>query len=68
MSTPERDSSAKEFFAQADAVEAAVQQAVAEALRVHKLLGHTVVGWRDGKVVWIAPQDIVVDEGPTTSV
>jgi hypothetical protein len=39
----------------------ALDRAVYEALRVHKLLGQSVVTWRDGKVVWVAPEDIPVD-------
>jgi len=38
----------------------ALNRAVNEALRVHKLLGQSVVTWRDGKVVWVAPEDIPV--------
>jgi hypothetical protein len=45
-------------------VERAAQRAVREALRMHKLLGNPVAVWRDGKVVWIAPEDIVIEEEP----
>ena len=35
--------------------------AVRDALREHKRLGQSVVVWQDGKVVWVAPEDIPVD-------
>ena len=36
----------------------AMRQAVREALLDHKRTGDPVVVWRDGRVVWIEPQDI----------
>ena len=42
----------------------AVNQAVHNTLRVHKLLGQPVVVWKDGKVVWVPPEEIEIqDEG-----
>lgn len=35
--------------------------AVRDALREHKRLGQSVVVWQNGKVVWVAPEDIPVD-------
>lgn len=45
-----------------DLVERALRRAVREALRRHKLLGNPVATWRDGKVVWIAPEDIIIEQ------
>ena len=36
----------------------ALRAAVQEALRRHKLDGHPVAVWRDGRVVWIPAKDI----------
>lgn len=36
----------------------AMQRAVHQAMRVHKLLGHSVVIVRDGQVVWVPPEEI----------
>ncbi len=36
----------------------ALRQAVQEALWQHKLAGNPVAVWRDGRVVWIQPDDI----------
>jgi hypothetical protein len=40
--------------------ERALKEAVAEAIAEHKLRGHPIVVWREGKVVSIPPEDIVV--------
>ena len=36
----------------------AIQTGINESLRKHKLLGYPVCVWRDGKVVWIPPNEI----------
>lgn len=46
----------------ADAVEAAAQQAVAEALAMHKRLGNPIAVWENGAVRWIPPDEIDVPE------
>ena len=43
------------------AVEAALRRAVRRAVWEHKQLGYPVCTWRDGRVVWIAPEDIAVE-------
>jgi hypothetical protein len=48
----------REFLAEVEAVEAAVQQAVEEALRAHKRAGNPVAGWEDGRVVWVPAEQI----------
>ena len=40
---------------------ALAQEAVLDALRVHKRNGQSVVVWQDGKVVTLAPEDIPVN-------
>ena len=42
----------------------AVNQAVQNTLRVHKLLGQPVVVWKDGQVVWVPPEEIELQEEP----
>ncbi len=39
-------------------IEAAMQKAVRQALRRHKLLGESVAVSRDGKVVIVSPEEI----------
>jgi hypothetical protein len=45
-------------------IEQALGRAVREALRQHKQAAHPVAVWRDGQVVWIAPEDIPVSDEP----
>jgi hypothetical protein len=53
-----------EIFREGTAVDRALRKAVREALLRHKLLGQSVVVWRDGKVVRVPPEEIVVGPGP----
>jgi chemotaxis signal transduction protein len=43
-------------------IQEALTQSVREALRRHKQAGNPVAIWQDGAVVWIAPEDILVDD------
>jgi hypothetical protein len=45
-----------------DAILAAMREAVREALLDHKRNGYAVPVWRDGRVEWIAPEDIPVED------
>jgi hypothetical protein len=45
-------------------IEQAIQKAVRRALWQHKQLGNPICAWRNGKVVWIAPEDIPVEKPP----
>jgi hypothetical protein len=42
-------------------IEQALVRAVREALRRHKRAGNPVAVWRDGRTVWIKPDDIPVN-------
>jgi hypothetical protein len=50
------------IFAEGTAIDLALRKAVREAVQRHKKLGNPIATWRDGQVVWIAPEDIRVDE------
>lgn len=54
----------RELVAESDAVEAAVREAVRDALLMHKRLGNPVATWHDGRVVVIPPEQIPVDDAP----
>jgi hypothetical protein len=41
-------------------IEEALARAVRAALLRHKQAGNPVCEWRDGRVVWIAPEDIPI--------
>jgi hypothetical protein len=59
---PKRQISREELLKQADALTAACGEAVREALLFHKRNGHSVAGWRNGKVVVVPAKDIEVYE------
>jgi hypothetical protein len=39
-----------------------IQSAINEALLIHKKLGNPVCTLKDGKVHWVRPEDIVINE------
>jgi hypothetical protein len=59
-----RRPSPEELLAEAEPFTASAQQAVANELRIHKLLGNPIVVWRDGRVIIIPPEEIVVEPAP----
>ncbi|MGH7193344.1 MAG: hypothetical protein ACREJM_07380 [Candidatus Saccharimonadales bacterium] len=52
------------LFEEGTQIDAALADAVRDALIMHKRMGYPVAAWRDGRVVWIPPEEIVVDELP----
>lgn len=51
-----------ELFADNALIDKALGKAVREALLRHKQAGNPICVWRDGKVVWIPPEEIVIPE------
>ncbi len=51
-----------EIFQEGTAIDAALKQGVREALIRHKQAGNPIVAWRDGKIVWIKPEEILLPE------
>ncbi|MDX6611315.1 MAG: hypothetical protein QOD75_501 [Blastocatellia bacterium] len=37
-----------------------LQRAINDALSTHKRLGHSIATWKDGKVVIVPPEEIVI--------
>ena len=58
----EREKSIAEIFDEGTAIDRALEEAVRQALRRHKKLGNPIVIYKDGKVVWVPPEEIPVDE------
>lgn len=52
------------LFAEGTPIDEAVRAGVRRAMIRHKKLGNSVVSWRDGKVVWIPPEEIPIDDEP----
>jgi hypothetical protein len=65
MMMPRRKYSKEELRKQAERFTAACQEAVREAMLFHKRNGNSVAGWRDGQVVIVPPEEIVVDPPPS---
>ncbi|MEK6777728.1 MAG: hypothetical protein AABY87_12755 [bacterium] len=51
-----------DLFREGKEIDKALRKAVQQALLQHKKAGNPVAAWRDGKTVWIQPEDIVVEE------
>ena len=49
-----------EIFRDGTAIDEALRQSAQDARKRHKALGHPIAEWRDGKVVWVEPKDIVI--------
>lgn len=47
-----------EIFQEGTSIDNALKQAVQEALVRHKQADKPIVVWRDGKIVWIQPEEI----------
>lgn len=46
------------------AIDEALIEAARDARRLHKALGNPMATWRDGRVVWVQPEDIRVEDDP----
>lgn len=51
-----------QHFADDVALTRAIRRAVRNAVLVHKQAGNPVAAWRDGKVILLAPDEIVLPE------
>ena len=51
-----------ELFDEGTAIDEALREAARDARRFHKAIGNPMATWLDGKVVWVQPEDIVVDK------
>lgn len=57
QATPDLDA----ILADTARIEAALRVAVRRALRDHKRAGNPIAVWRDGRVVWLPPEEIPED-------
>lgn len=68
ISKPQK--SIRELFMEGTPIDDALGRAVEDALRRHKLLGQSIVVWRDGRVVRIPADQIEIplpDDAPPQS-
>ena len=61
MMANEQERDISKLFDQGTAIAQAMNAAAREAVLQHKQKGLPLVVWRDGKVVWIPPDEIEVD-------
>lgn len=55
------DKTIEEMFRRGKDIDAALAEAVRKALLTHKREGNSVPVFRDGRVVWLTPDEIHVD-------
>jgi ABC-type proline/glycine betaine transport system ATPase subunit len=48
------------FAQQAEAIERILQTAVRETLSIHKRLGQSIAIWKDGEVIIVPPEEIII--------
>ncbi len=64
---PESTKDITTLFREGTPIDQALEKAAAQALRMHKLMGNPVAEWRDGKVVWVQPEDIQIPDEPSST-
>ena len=57
----DHDPSIDDLFDDGRLIDEALRLAAQDARRFHKALGNPMATWRDGRVVWIQPEDIEVE-------
>lgn len=67
MSEREGTKDIEELFRDGEAIDRALREAVKDAFREHKKLGHPIVVWEDGKVVVVPPDKICIEDEPDTA-
>ena len=50
------------LFADGSEIERGLKKAVGLAVLEHKRAGNPIVEWRNGRVVWVPPEEIEVEE------
>ena len=62
MTMSNREPTLSERFDDDEAIDQALKDAARDARRFHKALGNPMATWHDGRVVWVQPEDIRVDD------
>jgi hypothetical protein len=58
----ENKSTIDELFEDGRAIDEALREAARDARRLHKALGNPMATWQNGRVVWVQPEDIDIDD------
>jgi hypothetical protein len=56
-----------ELFEDGRAIDEALWEAARDARRFHKAMGNPMATWIDGRVVWVQPEDIRIEDAPQDS-
>ena len=64
MSLPE-NKDIDRIFREGVLIDRALAVGVRDALLRHKRLGESIVVWRDGRVVWVPPEEIEIPDLPS---
>jgi len=54
----EQDRDINEAFEQGTPIDDALNEAVRDAVRLHKRMGQPLAVWRDGKTVWLSAEEV----------
>ncbi len=54
----EKNEKLEAALANPELIDAAVRKAMREAVLMHARLGNPVCTWKDGRVVWLSPQEV----------
>jgi hypothetical protein len=58
----ENKSTIDELFEDGRAIDEALREAARDARRLRKALGNPMATWQNGRVVWVQPEDIDIDD------
>ena len=58
----ENKSTIDELFEDGRAIDEALREAARDARPLHKALGNPMATWQNGRVVWVQPEDIDIDD------
>jgi hypothetical protein len=64
VKNPQSSPSIADLLADHELITAAINRAVRQAVLEHALAGNPVATWKDGKVVWIQPEEILAQFRP----
>jgi len=51
-----------ELFEDGREIDEALREAARDARRFHKAIGNPMATWQNGRVVWVRPEDIDIDD------
>lgn len=62
MKQPKNEDRISRFMNDPEEIRKTLQKAINDALLKHKQADNAVCGYKDGKIFWVQPEDIVIKE------